>query len=166
MIKKKILISVFLIFLCSTISFGQEKPIWITSLENHLKQKETDWKIERKTEFASLNGAYNYSFILKSGKYQVSILIMKLPDGNRVEKAVENAFAKMVDLFSKGIYKNAKRAKIENFGDEGFIWTDLKIDDLPRTMMLFRKQDVFVQINTPSEEITKKFARYIFERMP
>jgi len=165
--KNRLIIFVFLLFLSSSISFGQSKPVWVISFENNLKQKETDWKIEETKEFSNKIGIYNYFYVLKSGIFQSSILINKLADApNRNPNVAEEAFKEIVGLFEKGILKNTNKVKVENFGDEGFIWTDVKIENTTKTMLLFRKSDVFVQIYAPSESIAKRFGKLVSEQMP
>lgn len=139
-------------------SFAQDKPIWITSFENILKQKEVDWKIDGAGGFTSQNGMYDYLFILSSGEFQTRIKIQGMPNiPSRRENAAEEAFANRAASFSKNIGKNVEKVKLANYGDEGFIWTDVKIDNLTVTWIMFRKQDVFVHVSASSEDMARKF---------
>lgn len=162
---KKNFISVFLIFFCSLITFGQDKPGWMTSFENKIKQQEADWKLEKIDGLHSQNGHYDYVFYLASKTHRAFIRINKLADGlNRREKAFEEIFLKEVAVTDKGMDKNAGKMKLENFGNEGFIWTNF--NKAGRAIIKFRKYDVFVMISSPSEEETRKFAQYVVDEMP
>lgn len=159
-----------MIFFCSVISFGQDKPSWITSFENKLKQTEAIWKIGEKFEAISKNGHYNYHFPLTSETQCVGIQILKLADiPNPGETPPEEIFKRLfneeVTLNDNSLDKNVKKSTIENFGDKGYIWTNLNRDDWT-TLIKFRQRDIFIQIYSTSEETARKFAEYVVEEMP
>jgi hypothetical protein len=162
------IIFIFTLVFCFSLScFAQNKPAWITLLEDNLKRKEAQWNIEKADGVSSQNGAYDYIFILKSGESKTSIQVTKSPDVSDLEEnAMQGMFADSVALFSKNKGKSVEKAKLENFGDEGFIWANLKEDNSTMTMIKFRKKDIFVNVYAVSEETAKKFARYVVEQMP
>lgn len=146
--------------------FAQDKPDWITSLENNLKRKEAGWKIVS-GGVTNPNGRSDFLFILTSAEAQARIKIQKFPDipSGRQNDAKE-AFAANTDLFNENFGKNAEKVKLENLGDEGFIWTNVKKDDLTLTWIIFRKNYVFAHISASSEDIARKFAGYVAEQIP
>lgn len=146
-----------LVLLCSVNGFAQDKPSWITSVENTIKQKETDWKIERKIERIRDD---NYSFTLKSGNYTALIQITAY----RIITNPEETFNGLVISFDNTMGKNQKKSKLENFGNEGFIWNNLNQDSW--TTIKFRKKNIFVNVFAPSEKTARRFAQYVLEQMP
>ncbi len=160
------IIFIFTLAFCLSLScFARNKPAWITLLEDNLKRKEAQWNIEKADGVSSQNGAYDYIFILKSGESKTSIQVTKSPDVPDLEEnAMQRMFANSVALFSKN--KSVEKVKLENFGDEGFIWANLNKDNSTMTMIKFRKKDIFVSVYAGSEETAKKFARYVVEQMP
>ncbi|HSK72102.1 MAG TPA: hypothetical protein VK892_10435 [Pyrinomonadaceae bacterium] len=168
--KKKLLFLFFITFFCSTISQGQDKPLWITSFENKLKQTEIDWKMGETREFQSKNGLYDYVFRLSSGTQRVSIHINKLPDipnpgKTSPEETFKGIFKEMVTLFDNNLDKNVEKTTLENFGNEGIIWANLN-KNIWTTIIKFRKYDIFVAIHSTSEEMARKSAGYVVEQMP
>jgi hypothetical protein len=162
------IIFIFTLAFCFSLScFAQNKPAWITLLEDNLKQKEAQWKIEKADGVTSQNGAYDYVFILKSGESKTSIQVTKSPDVSDLEEcAMQGMFADGVALFSKNMGKSVEKVKLENFGDEGFIWTNLNKDNSTMTMIKFRKKDIFVSVYATSEKAARDFAGYVVEQMP
>lgn len=162
--KRKSFITVFIILFCSMITFGQEKPSWIISFENTIKQKEANIKIEKPTGVRLETGFYNYLFQITSDIYRVTILIRKERDDtpNRRENVSEEMFANIAALFERN--KNVERKKIENFGDEALMWTNFNKEGWTR--IHFRKQDVFIEVSASSEESARRFARYVADEMP
>jgi hypothetical protein len=168
--KKNLLFLFFVIFFCSVISFGQEKPLWVASFENKLKKTEANWKMGEKFEGISKNGHYNYYFPLTSGTERVSIKILKLadipnPGKTPPEEKFKKVFNEGVTLIENNLNKIAEKTLLEDFGDEGYIWTNLN-EDVLTTLIKFRKRDIFITIYSTSEKTARKFAEYVFEEMP
>ncbi|CAN5660404.1 hypothetical protein BH20ACI4_BH20ACI4_13900 [soil metagenome] len=163
--KGKSFIAVFIILFCSMIIFGQEKPSWIISFENNIKQKEANLEIGKTGGVSLEGGFFNYFYRMTSGIDRITILIRKDHDTpNRNKNASEKLFANSATLFERTINRNVERKKLENLGDEGFIWTNFNKEGWTR--IHFRKQDVFVEISASSEETARRFSRYIVDEMP
>lgn len=155
------ILGILILCICfSAIAFAQEnKPVWITSLENTIQQKEPKWKIEDKIERGE-DGSYNYSYTFRSGKLQSSVQIDKI---NNISNP-EETFDGQAIAFDRAMGKGKKKIKLQNFGDEGYIWANLNKDGW--TMIKFRKGDIFVIVYAPSEKTARQFAQYVVEQMP
>jgi len=154
--KFRFILIIALALFFSASSFAQDKPAWITSVENTIKRKETSWKIENKIERPQDN---SYSFTLKSGNTTASIEITAY----REIANPEETFTGQITVFDTTIGKSMKKTELVNFGNEGYIWTGSKVT---YAMIMFRKDKVFVRIFAPSEKIARRFAQYVFEQIP
>ena len=146
-----------MILFSSISGLSQNTPVWIIAVENTIKQKETVWKIGSKIE-RPRDG--DYSFVLKSGKSSSAI---QIGDSQKAYNYKET-FTALVSNFDQNMGKNMNKAVLENFGDEGFIWTSVNKGGY--SMIKFRKKDIFVDVFAPSEETAKRFAQYVLEQMP
>jgi hypothetical protein len=158
-IKHRIALIFALIFCFSLTCFAQNKPTWIDAIENELKQEETTWKLERKSE-RNARDYYEYNFELKSGEQIVNIQIQLLKNVSNIKKT----FADSVDALTNGMGRFSTRTKLKNFGDESYMWVNVNKNGW--TMIRFRKKDVFVEIFSLSEEAGKLFAKEVLEQIP
>ena len=147
-----------LLFCFSLCCFAQNKPAWIDTLENTLKQKE-NWKLDRKSE-RNAKDYFEYNFGLKSGELIANIQIQILKDSSNIEKR----FAETVENLTNGMGRFSTRAKLKDFGDEAFMWINVNKDGW--TMIRFRKREVFVEIFSLSEEAGRSFAKDVLEQIP
>jgi hypothetical protein len=157
---KKRLLSLGLLILCCAVNiFAQEKPSWVTEVENTFKQKEPRWKIERILDRAEIS-FYDESITFKSGGYRanVHLTIWDSPKG------AQEVFEGETTAFNNTGGSRVSRTKIENLGDENYIWPNLNKDGW--TMINFRKGKVLVQVYAPSVAMAKRFARYVIELIP
>lgn len=158
--KPRITCILALIFCASAICVAQNRPLWIISVENTIKQKEKFWKIQRGPEHYFEDGSYSYSFTLKFGGDIASIEIGKI---NKIPNG-EETFVGQATVFDKTMGRNKKKTKLENFGDEGFLWVNSIKGDW--TVIMFRKNDIFVRVFASSEKLVKRFAQYVKEQIP
>ena len=139
--------------------FAQNRPAWIDAVENQLKQEETAWKLERKSERNARN-YFEYNFELKSGEQIANIQIQILKDTLNIEKR----FADSVENLTNGMGRFSTRTKLKDFGDESYMWVNVNKNGW--TMIRFRKNNVFVEIFSLSEEAGKLFAKDVLEQIP
>ena len=150
-------ICVFALFLLFSVSgFAQDKPAWITSVEDTLKKKETSWKIDNKIEHPQDD---SYSFTLKSGNATASIGITAY----REIANPEETFTGQVTVFDTTMGKNMTKNKLVNFGNEAYIWT---APNDAYSMIMFRKDKIFVSVFATSEKTARRFAQHVFEQIP
>jgi len=148
-----------LVFFISLGVFAQEKPSWMTDIENHITKNEKDWKIEKGDEQIKEN-SYNYEFFIESEKNRARVFIWQL-------KTVPNlaeTFAGFVVITENSMLEKFPKTELKDFGDEGFIWK--KINENGTSKIQFRKKDVFVELSASSEETARKIAKYIVEKLP
>ena len=148
---QKIILILVLIFGFSLSVSAQTKPAWIDAAENTLKQNET-WKLERKSE-RNASGFSEYNFELKNGELIANIQIQVLKDAENIEKR----FNETIENLTNGMGRFSTRTKLTDFGDEAFMWVNVNKNGW--TMIRFRKQKVFVEIFSLSEEAARSFAK-------
>ncbi|MGC2238826.1 MAG: hypothetical protein WA584_21905 [Pyrinomonadaceae bacterium] len=156
--KYKIALIFTLIFGFSLNCFAQNKPAWIDALENDFKSGEA-WKLDIKSD-RSASDYYEYDFNLKNGARIVNIQIQILKDSSNIEKR----FAETVENLTNGMGRFSTRTRINDLGDEAFMWINVNKDGW--TMIRFRKTNVFVEIFSLSEEAAKGFAKDVSEQIP
>lgn len=152
-------ICIFALVLFFSVSiFAQTKPTWIASLEETIKQREDNLKIQNVEERQKKGG---YDFVFEFDDFRSNIQITKF---GKIDDTPENLFATDVDLYSQAFGKNSKRDKLKNFGDEGYIWAN--IDNKGWTRISFRKGKIFVNVFTSSENLARRLAQYVAEKIP
>lgn len=156
--KSKIFYILILLLLFSIGGFAQDKPSWITAIEKTIGEKETEWKIEAKIERADAV-SFHETLVLKSAGNIVSIEITEFGKITNPEETFDG----LVTVFDNTMGKTMTKTKLENFGDQGFIWTDPKKDGWAK--IKFRKKDIFVNVFASSEKITRRFAQYVLDQM-
>ncbi len=158
-IKNRIFLISVLIFCFSLSCFAQNKPVWIDAVVNTLSPKESEWKLERRFE-RNARDHFEHGFELKSGELITNIQIQILKDVSNIEKR----FAESVENLTIGMGRFSTRTKLNDFGDEGYMWVNVNKDGW--TMIRFRKNDVIVEIFSLSDEAGKIFARDVLNQIP
>jgi hypothetical protein len=153
-----------LVLFFSTCSAAQNKPTWMNAIEKSIKQKETNWKIGNISEKAD-EGGYQYYCVVNANGSQAVFEINWLKDVPNLSETFEGH----VTIFDNLSGKNTKKAKIKDFGDEGYIW--FSANESNWSKLYFRKKDIFVKIHflsirTDAEITGRKIAQHILEQLP
>ena len=115
--KKVVFTLLMLVINCAQI-LGQEKPSWITRVENVLREKERTWKIAEK----DTRGAGRYfheTIILKAGSLRADIVIEVLDS----PELAKEQFAGEEIAFTNILEKGSVKSKLEGLGDENYMFT-------------------------------------------
>lgn len=157
--KKAVFTTLMLVITCSPV-LGQEKPAWITQVENVLREKERTWKIAEK----DTRGAGRYfheTIILKAGSLRADIVI-EVQDSLELAKEL---FAGEEIAFTNILEKGSVKSRLEGLGDENYMFTGKKG---PRRSgnIFFRQGNVMVNVFAPAAETAKRFAKYVVDLMP
>lgn len=154
--KRCALYTCILTLLFAVKGLSQNKPAWLTNLENTIRQKEKVWKIDSKHERYNEFG-FEYSLTLKSKATILSLQVARLNDVPNAEETFDG----QVIAFGKTAGKKMVKIKLKDFGDQVVLWRDNGA-----VILDFRKRDIFVHIFTSSEINAKRFARYILNHIP
>ena len=157
---KKRVLSICVLTLCCALNvLAQDKPSWVLQVEDVFKKKEPRWKIER----IIVNGGvpfFDESITFKSGGYRANI---QLTIWDSLKNA-QDVFEAETIAYDSTMGRRVTKTRLENFGDENYIWPNLNRDGW--TMIKLRKGTVLVRVYAPSVAMAKRFARYVVERIP
>ena len=156
---KKVLFTVLMLVTSCLPIHGQEKPSWITRVENVLREKGRAWRISEK----DIRGAGRYfheTIILKAGALRADISIDVLDSH---ELAKEQSAGEEI-AFTNILEKDAFKSKLDGLGDENFMFTGKK-GPRKHGNIFFRRGAVLVKVFAPSGEVARRFARYVVDQM-
>ncbi|HEX8175641.1 MAG TPA: hypothetical protein VF543_11035 [Pyrinomonadaceae bacterium] len=152
-------IGLLLIILClSSNVLAQDKPQFITKVEQVFREKEPAWKVQR-INVINTNDPFQQSITFHLGKNQalVDISIWKR------EKDARDVFEGESIAFDNIMGKRKIKGSLPNLGDENYIWTNRGSTAWPT--IKFRKGKINVTVFAPSVAIAKRFAQHIFGQM-
>ena len=156
---KRVMLTVLMLVAGCLPILGQEKPSWITRVENVLREKERAWRISEK----DTRGAGRYfheTIILKAGALRADISIDVL-DSTGLAK---EQFAGEEIAFTNILEKDAIKSKLEGLGDENFMFTG-KRGPRKHGNIFFRQGNVLVKVFAPSSEVARRFAKYVVDQL-
>ncbi|MBC8029532.1 MAG: hypothetical protein H7Z16_05420 [Pyrinomonadaceae bacterium] len=134
---------------------AQDGPSLIEKLDRVTSEKEPQWKLDRKLPTDTL-------VVLRwsSGEERVFMSITLAGSPGKAKEIYHNSVARMNDqLGSKGT-----RSTVPNLGAENQLWTGHNDDG--STAMQFRQDKVHVLLFAPSEDVAKRFGRYVADLLP
>ena len=150
---------VLMIILCaSTTVVAQDNTALFSRIENAIRQKAPNWKLEKMQ--ISKNGKYVY-YRWKSGKSAVTILMLVHTSSQEVAKNF-NALAD--DLEINGLKMRRLGSSLQNLGDENYLWEGFRAQRV--FGVDFRKGRIVVHTNAPSIAVAEQFALQIAEGIP
>ncbi len=150
--KKKSIIFVAALLLCNypTLLIAQDSLSLMEKLERVTKEKESQWKLDRKLPSEKL-------IVLRwsSGEARVFMSIAMTDSPGKAKEIYESSVARLNEqLGNKGT-----KSKVPNLGAENQLWTGYNNDG--SAAMQFRQGKVHVLLFAPSEDVAKRFARYV-----
>ena len=154
--KKKLVISVTVFLLCSySLLIAQDGLSLMEKLERVTKENEPQWNLDRKLPVGKL-------VVLRwsSGEARVfmSITVTESPD--RAKEIYESSVIRLNEqLGAKGT-----KSTVPSLGAENQLWTGYNVDG--SAAMQFRQGKVHVLLFAPSEDVAKRFARYVADLLP
>ncbi|HEY8563267.1 MAG TPA: hypothetical protein VIL74_23010 [Pyrinomonadaceae bacterium] len=148
----------FVLFL-SLVGFAQETPSWVTEIEKNITQNEKTWETKKKDELIQEN-FFRYRFTVNSVKHLAEVRITQLKGVTNLEET----FAGFIIIAENNLRGDNPKTALKDFGDEGFIWTNINKTNWARIQ--FRKKDVFIEVSSPSEAAARKVAKYVAEKLP
>lgn len=150
---------VLMIMLCvSTTVVAQDNTALFSRIENAIRQKAPNWKLEKMQ--ISKNGKYVY-YRWKSGRSSVTVLMLAHTSSEEVAK---NFNAIVDDLEIHGLKMRMLRSSLQKLGDENYLWEGYY--DKKVTGVYFRKGKVIVNVSASSIEMAKQFALHVADEIP
>lgn len=153
-------LTVGLLVLCCAVNvFAQDKPSWVTQVEDTFRQKERKWKIED-TIVRDEETFFDESITLKSGGYRANVHLT-IWDST---KNAQDVFEAEAVAYDNTMGARVSKTRLANLGDENYIWPNLNRQGW--TMIQFRKATVLVRVYAPSVATAKRFAQHVLARIP
>jgi hypothetical protein len=118
-------------------------------IEDSIKSKESIWELSKK-EVLPKSTIYRW----KSGGYWVDMNVFVTPSEKAAKEKLHEAAMKV---------PVPPTEKLVGLGDEVFLYQGAKS---PSYMLLYRKAEVFVQVNSNSLDHAKRFAQHVDELFP
>jgi hypothetical protein len=155
--KKKLIIFVTVFLLCSysgSVS-AQDGLSLMEKLERVTKENEPQWKLDRKLPSEKL-------VVLRwsSGEARVFMSITVTDSPDKAKEIYESSVTRLKEqLGNKGT-----KSTVPNLVAENQLWTGYNNDG--SAAMQFRHGNVHVLLFAPSEDVAKRFARYVADLLP
>jgi hypothetical protein len=159
MMKRKVLVSLFLVLFAASHAIAQGKPQVIVQVERVFQEKEPLWKVER-VNVQNLQDPFSESLVFRSGKLRALVTLnvwKRAQDAHDVFEANSIAYDNIVG-------GKRMKSRLPNLEDENYIWTNRGSDAWPN--LLFRKGHVFVTVGAPSVTTARRFAQHVVEQIP
>ncbi len=163
-------VTLFLLILCLPGGIGaQGKPELFSKVDRVFREKEPEWKVEELIPGDTSDPVIQrIIFRSRRGRASVDISIWRWEKDARdvftaESFAIDNGTAFVSESLGRKIEDNMIKNDLPELGDENHMWT---YKSYPRWVTIqFRKGNVIVRIDSPSEGATKRFARHVFEQM-
>jgi hypothetical protein len=155
--KMKSLIFVAALLLCNYSSslYAQDGLSLMEKLERVTKEKEPQWNLDRK-----LPGEKLVVLRWSSNEARVFMSITVTDSPGKAREIYESSVGRLNEqLGTKGT-----KSTVPNLGEENQMWTGYNNDG--SAAMQFRQGKVHVLLFAPSEDVAKRFARYVADLIP
>ena len=148
-----ILLVMVILSICTEITHSQNKSSILDLIEQSIPKRESGWKLKSSDRMEN-NSVPQAAIDWTNGKDEVSAYIFVFPTS---EGAANNLKSNAGD---------EPYAKLENIGDEAYMWSPEKNKSYTRYTIRFRKAGVLIMMSSLSEEVAKRGAKYIAESIP
>lgn len=151
--KSILLTAAFLLCTYSIPTIAQDASSLIEKLEKATKEKEPQWKLDRKLPTEKL-------LVLRwsSGEERVFMSITMVDSPAQAKDIYDRSVARLDE--DEGA--TATKSTVSNLGDENQFWTL----DTGSARMQFRQHKVHVLLFAPSRQVAERFARYVGDLLP
>lgn len=153
--KSIIFIAALLLGNYSTLIVAQDGLSLMQKLERVTKEREPQWNLDRKLPGEKL---VVLRWSSNEGQVFMSITVTDSPD--RAKEIYERSLARLNEQLGAG----ATKSTLPNLGAENQLWTGYNNDG--SAAMQFRQGKVHVLLFAPSEDVAKRFSRYVNDLIP
>lgn len=150
--------------------FRSNDPPWLHRFERLLQEKEREWKLIG-AAFHREDQNHVVIHLGSGGKKMALQVVVELTNQAAAQRFKSNGtrFILLAADVEKAMADPSFQLPASiapdnvqpNLGDESYIWT--RCGESQRTFIRLRKQNVYVEVDAPSEEVARRFAKYVID---
>jgi hypothetical protein len=139
---------------CCPGALAQQKSELFSRVQELFKHREPTWKVENVTD-----NEHQQAIALRQGNRQATVQIITLDSAAHAHETFDG----LVIASDNTRAKSDVKTKLQNLGDENYMWTNGQTRTW--TTIYFRRGKVIVTVFVPSVDVAKRFAQEILEQI-